>query len=76
MLVFRVASAKREGEQSRRPQASRLHRQPTPVQRLVNLLLREATSSIRMARRKMWPEGVAERRGRKAWLKDVAGRRG
>ena len=29
-----------------------------------------------MARRKTRPEGVAERRGRKAWLKDVAGRRG
>ena len=33
------------------------------------------TSSIRMARRKTWPEGVAGRRGRKAWLKSVARRR-
>ena len=40
------------------------------------VLPRSITSSIRMARRKTWPEGVAERRGRKAWLKSVAGRRG
>ena len=40
---------------------------------------KSTTSSIRMARRKTWPEGVAERRGlgvagkrgRKAWLKGV-----
>ena len=44
--------------------------------RLVKLLLRDITSSIRMARRKTWPEGVVERRGRKAWLKSVAERRG
>ena len=40
------------------------------------VLPRSITSSIRMARRKTWPEGVAERRGRKAWPKGVAGRRG
>ena len=40
------------------------------------VLPRSITSSIRMARRKTWPEGVAERRGRKAWLKSVVGRRG
>ena len=34
------------------------------------------TSPIRMARRKTWPEGVAEKRGRKAaWLKGVVIRR-
>ena len=40
------------------------------------VLPRSITSSIRMARRKTWPEGVAERRGRKAWLKSVAEKRG
>ena len=37
---------------------------------------RNITSSFRRARQKTWPEGVAERRGRKAWLKDVVGWRG
>ena len=40
------------------------------------VLPRSTTSSIRMARRKTWPEGVAGRRGRKAWSEDVVGRRG
>ena len=39
------------------------------------VLPRSITSSIRMARRKTWPEGVAERRGRKAWSESVAERR-
>ena len=32
---------------------------------------RNITSSMQMARRKTWPEGVAERCDRKAWLKGV-----
>ena len=36
---------------------------------------RDVTSSMQMARRKTWPEGVAVRCGRKAWLKSVVLRR-
>ena len=54
---------------------SRLHRQQTPVRQcppevqwLVKLLLRET--------QRPRPEWHVGKRGRKAWLKDVAGRRG
>ena len=81
---YRVCESQCEGEcRLRALHVYRLHRQPTPVRQcppavrwLVKIAVtRNITSSMQMARRKTWPEGVAVRCGRKAWLKGVVLRR-
>ena len=81
---YRVCESQCEGEcRLRALHVSQLHRQPTPVRQYlpaVRWLVKIAvtsniTSSMQIARRKTWPECVAVRCGRKAWLKGVVLRR-
>ena len=67
-LSFRSAAS---GNSCRRLNAAQ--RQVSVVQTVLPCCI---TSSIRMARRKTWPEDVAERRCCKAWPEGVVGRRG